>query len=167
VSKFTEPHRLFFYSTHLYDVDKAKDYTFYPGSGDTDDSAHNVINVPIAPLWRSREVAKVKGEKALKEDSSDGYNTRRARKEGVEGVPGQAAAEAAAAAAVAAAEAARKEKEREQELAKKEEEDGPIPPQYLVGAGRDAYRQAIESRCVRPPAARAHSLSSFSCARPR
>jgi len=53
VKHFHDPGKLFFFSIHLYDTDKRKaGYSFYPGTGDEDCLAHNIINVPIAPLWR-------------------------------------------------------------------------------------------------------------------
>lgn len=56
VRKCDEPGRLFFFSVHLYDNEKKKSNTFkfYPGTGDEDDVAHNVINVPIAPMWKDK-----------------------------------------------------------------------------------------------------------------
>ena len=40
-----------------WDVDHKADYEFYPGSGKDDIVHSNVINVPIAPLWRKSEAA--------------------------------------------------------------------------------------------------------------
>jgi hypothetical protein len=62
VRKCHDSGRLLFFSVHLYDHDKPKkgdfNYKFYPGTGADDDVPHNVINVPIAPLWREKEVMK-------------------------------------------------------------------------------------------------------------
>lgn len=58
VRKCHDPSKLFFFSIHLYDNDKKKrsgsqfQYKFYPGTGDEDDLALNIINVPIVPLWK-------------------------------------------------------------------------------------------------------------------
>jgi hypothetical protein len=56
VRKCQDPRKLFFFSIHLYDNEKRKrgngNYKFYPGTGDEDDVAFNIINVPIAPLWK-------------------------------------------------------------------------------------------------------------------
>lgn len=59
VRKCHDPSKLFFFSIHLYDNDKRKrgsansfQYKFYPGTGNEDDLALNIINVPIVPLWK-------------------------------------------------------------------------------------------------------------------
>ena len=58
-ARFAEPHRLLFFSIHLFDsaadsYNKASGYEFFPGTGKNDDTAHNVINVPLLPIWRER-----------------------------------------------------------------------------------------------------------------
>ena len=56
-----DPRRLFLFSVHLFDNMNIKTngqgspYKFYPGSGSDDDLTRNIINVPIAPLWKSDE----------------------------------------------------------------------------------------------------------------
>ena len=64
IKKCHDPGRLFFFSVHIFDHDKKKSasstvpaYKFYPGTGDEDDVANNIINVPIAPMWKEKEVA--------------------------------------------------------------------------------------------------------------
>ncbi len=57
VRRYPHPHRLLFFSLHIYDKGDEqepveKDYEFFPGSGAAGESAHNIINVPIQPLWR-------------------------------------------------------------------------------------------------------------------
>jgi acetoin utilization deacetylase AcuC-like enzyme len=42
-----DPERLFFCSIHLFDSNE-----FYPGTGKHDELAQNMMNIPIAPLWR-------------------------------------------------------------------------------------------------------------------
>ena len=76
VRKCHDPGKLFFFSIHLYDHErkgkrdtKAFQYKFYPGTGDADDVALNIINVPITPLWK--EEAKV-----APSVSSSSHNTR-------------------------------------------------------------------------------------------
>jgi acetoin utilization deacetylase AcuC-like enzyme len=62
VRKYSDPSKLFFFSIHLYDNEEKKrkresksfQYKFYPGTGDEDDVALNIINVPIAPLWKEK-----------------------------------------------------------------------------------------------------------------
>lgn len=62
VRKCHDPGKLFFFSIHLFDNErkgkretKSFQYKFYPGTGDEDDVALNIINVPIAPLWKEKE----------------------------------------------------------------------------------------------------------------
>eukprot|EP00526_Cylindrotheca_closterium_P002104 CAMPEP_0113658460 /NCGR_PEP_ID=MMETSP0017_2-20120614/31730_1 /TAXON_ID=2856 /ORGANISM="Cylindrotheca closterium" /LENGTH=1113 /DNA_ID=CAMNT_0000572733 /DNA_START=65 /DNA_END=3407 /DNA_ORIENTATION=- /assembly_acc=CAM_ASM_000147 len=63
VRKYHDPSKLFFFSIHLYDNDEKKrkresksfQYKFYPGTGDEDDIALNIINVPITPLWKEKQ----------------------------------------------------------------------------------------------------------------
>jgi len=56
--KFCDPEHIMFASIHLYDsnahttTNKKNRYEFYPGSGKEDIPEKNVLNVPIAPLWR-------------------------------------------------------------------------------------------------------------------
>ena len=49
VRKYSHPSRLFFYSVHLFE--KEAGYEFFPGTGEHDDATHNIVNVPIYPLW--------------------------------------------------------------------------------------------------------------------
>ena len=62
VRKCHDPGKLFFFSIHLFDNErkgkretKSFQYKFYPGTGDEDDVALNIINVPITPLWKEKE----------------------------------------------------------------------------------------------------------------
>lgn len=62
VRKYHDPSKLFFFSIHLYDNEskgkkesKTFQYKFYPGTGDEDDVALNIINVPITPLWKRKD----------------------------------------------------------------------------------------------------------------
>jgi acetoin utilization deacetylase AcuC-like enzyme len=57
VRRFPESSRLFFFSLHLYDHDYEHAYEFFPGSGAKDDVVHNIINVPILPLWHDQTKA--------------------------------------------------------------------------------------------------------------
>lgn len=49
VRRYPHPSRLFFFSVHLFD--KSPDYEFFPGTGSHDDPAHNIVNVPLFPMW--------------------------------------------------------------------------------------------------------------------
>jgi hypothetical protein len=67
---YAHPERLLFFSIHLYDKEATAPtadrggrggsggeapFEFYPGSGAADDTARNVINVPLRPLWRQAQ----------------------------------------------------------------------------------------------------------------
>eukprot|EP00604_Paraphysomonas_vestita_P003519 CAMPEP_0174820610 /NCGR_PEP_ID=MMETSP1107-20130205/4541_1 /TAXON_ID=36770 /ORGANISM="Paraphysomonas vestita, Strain GFlagA" /LENGTH=442 /DNA_ID=CAMNT_0016036263 /DNA_START=1556 /DNA_END=2884 /DNA_ORIENTATION=+ len=53
VRRYQHPSRLFFFSVHLFEKDESPNiYEFFPGSGKDDDTTHNIINVPISPLWQ-------------------------------------------------------------------------------------------------------------------
>ncbi|KAG5175590.1 histone deacetylase domain-containing protein [Tribonema minus] len=59
VRAYRQPSKLLFYSVHLFDKEhegKAEEgmYEFFPGSGAGDDTALNIINVPVQPLWRAK-----------------------------------------------------------------------------------------------------------------
>ena len=53
VRRYPHPSRLFFFSVHLYEKSDDRGYEFFPGSGSADDIAHNIINVPIHPMWHN------------------------------------------------------------------------------------------------------------------
>jgi len=160
VKRCDHPGRLFFFSVHLYDNDKKKGkqnngFKFYPGTGDEDDVAHNVINVPIAPMWkntqpRSRSQSPVPGNR---------HNTRHKSKQMA----------AAAVSGDGSLEDAPNDKEQSstssmeaQEGSKAAASQPPSPsrqtkqqtqPSFLYGTGREAYRRAIQQRLL--PALRA------------
>lgn len=77
--RYPNPSRLFFFSLHLYDHDETSRYQFYPGTGRADDHVHNIINVPLTPLWKAapaadgnrRGTTKGSSEGASSEDSTD------------------------------------------------------------------------------------------------
>ncbi|KAG5177699.1 hypothetical protein JKP88DRAFT_170043 [Tribonema minus] len=63
VRAYCQPSKLLFYSIHLFDKEggdgksdesESYSYQFFPGSGSVDDTALNIINAPVQPLWRSR-----------------------------------------------------------------------------------------------------------------
>ena len=71
---------LFFASIHLYDAGDVLFPQFYPGSGEKDLMASNVVNVPVAPLWRRiapPPKAKAKAEGSSSTGSGGGGNGER------------------------------------------------------------------------------------------
>ena len=52
------PNSLFFSSIHLYDPGDGAFSPFYPGSGAADHLHANIVNVPVAPLWRRGAIGK-------------------------------------------------------------------------------------------------------------
>lgn len=145
VRKCHDPSKLFFFSIHLYENDKSEKkrgsnhipYKFYPGTGSKDDWAMNIINVPIAPLWKDPTSAaapikshntrnKARGEQETKDDSSAPSTPR------INSRASDVASEAGASSSTSAPS-----------------------PRHLSAAppGRMAYRQAIQNRLL--PALRA------------
>lgn len=144
VRKCHDPRKLFFFSIHLYDNEhkkkkesKAFQYKFYPGTGDEDDLPMNIINVPIAPLWKqqaqpaqsgagnhnTRHRAKTRSN--LSDDGGDSSET---------GTPRVSDAEVDTKISSGAS--------------------SPVPPSQGAGtSGRLAYRKAIQDRLL--PALRA------------
>jgi acetoin utilization deacetylase AcuC-like enzyme len=77
--------RLLFFSIHLFDHNKKRNrgspaygYKFYPGTGEEDDLPLNIINVPIAPLWKEQNNAGSKDATAAPKST---HNTRQKVKE--------------------------------------------------------------------------------------
>lgn len=145
VKRCDDPGRLFFFSAHLYDNDKRKGkssngFKYYPGTGEEDDIAHNIVNVPIAPLWREKEVSQM--TKQSPRSFNEGRNTRNKAK--------QKAAAAAAASKETNSEG--KSSETNENGSSKSHEQS-FPPHFFLGTGRDAYRRAIQQRLI--PALRA------------
>ncbi len=122
VRNFTEAHRLFFFSAHLYDEEPRTNYTFYPGSGGEDDMAHNIINVPIAPLWRSKDIGKTANWGEVHKHNTRGGGHR---------------------------EAEETESGTESESGSQVDSGGKkVPQHYMLGTGREAFKVAIESRLL-------------------
>lgn len=63
VRRYAHPNRLLFFSLHLYDQEPSIGYEFFPGSGQVDDTDHNIINVPILPMWNSSGKSNGRGMK--------------------------------------------------------------------------------------------------------
>jgi len=181
VRKCHDSGRLLFFSVHLYDHDKPpkkKDnnspgfqYKFFPGTGADDDVAHNVINVPIAPLWREKEVVK-----SISLASNGGVppppeprQTRQRSKEEAKAATLRASSppdpsklnneESVQGAGVGVETSSNDVSNTSESLdASKPRSSLPsssphYPPHYLMGVGRLAYRRAIQHRLL--PALRA------------
>lgn len=68
VRRYPNPSRIFFFSLHLYEKgDEPNEYEFFPGSGGEDDTTHNIINVPLMPMWH--ESSKTSGTRATSKSS--------------------------------------------------------------------------------------------------
>jgi acetoin utilization deacetylase AcuC-like enzyme len=86
VRTFKSPDRLLFFSIHLYDKENEtptsanNDYEFYPGSGSVDQTAYNIINVPLVPLWKSTSRTVTRGRTKRGEEDLSG---RRAFRHGI------------------------------------------------------------------------------------
>ena len=65
------PGALFFSSIHLYDPGDASFGAFYPSSGAGDSMPHNIINVPLNPMWR-KSAAQGKGAHRLASGGASG-----------------------------------------------------------------------------------------------
>ncbi len=150
VKKCDDPGRLFFFSVHLYDNDKRKGkqnaYKYYPGTGDEDDVAHNIVNVPIVPMWREKEITQL--IKPAQFNFSEGRNTRNKSKL-------KAAAEMAAKDTNSNGSEAIEQNFIVSEHREKSVRRTPrsTPPHYYQGTGKEAYRRAIQQRLL--PALRA------------
>jgi acetoin utilization deacetylase AcuC-like enzyme len=142
VRRFNDPSKLFFFSIHLFDNDRKtkpgsqSTYKFYPGTGDEDELALNIINVPIVPLWKDPTPMDAAGKthntrKKTKVDYGS-LKTDGSSLDGMDGVDYSMDAAVAVAAEAAAAVA------------------NDASPVYT---GRQAYRQAIQNRLL--PALRA------------
>ena len=173
VRKCHDSGRLLFFSVHLYDYDKpvkgkAFQYKFYPGTGAEDEVAHNIINVPIAPLWREKDVVK-----SISLASNGGTSiapelrqTRQRSKEDAarripsvpdlssfnneETIPDASLKPVNGNSSVETASVSSDSSQPRQPLPSSSPH---YPPHYLMGVGRLAYRRAIQHRLL--PALRA------------
>eukprot|EP00578_Thalassiosira_sp_NH16_P001033 CAMPEP_0181136544 /NCGR_PEP_ID=MMETSP1071-20121207/33233_1 /TAXON_ID=35127 /ORGANISM="Thalassiosira sp., Strain NH16" /LENGTH=1339 /DNA_ID=CAMNT_0023223247 /DNA_START=272 /DNA_END=4292 /DNA_ORIENTATION=- len=172
VRKCHDSGRLLFFSVHLYDHDKPNkgstfQYKFYPGTGAEDDVAHNVINVPIAPLWREKEVVK-----SISLASNGGATTteprqtrQRSKEDAARRVPSlpdlskynheemQSALLKPISGASAETASVASESSQSSKRPSLPSTSPHYPPHYLMGVGRLAYRRAIQHRLL--PALRA------------
>lgn len=132
VKRCDDPSRLFFFSVHLYDNDKQSEkqngFKFYPGTGEDDDIAHNIVNVPIAPMWLEKELIQL--TRSSPSAMIEGRNTRNRSK-------------------IRAAASKNNITGSDTQIM----ESPTPPPHYYQGTGRQAYRRAIQQRLI--PALRA------------
>lgn len=142
VRKYHDPGKLFFFSIHLYDNEEKKrkresksfQYKFYPGTGDEDDVALNIINVPINPLWKEKQ-----------NYPAVTHTTRtRSRNKKYQDNDGDSSENGTPKASDADTEASR---------GSASTPSTPTTPNLNLNAGRFAYRRAIQSRLL--PALRA------------
>ena len=182
VRKCHDSGRLLFFSVHLYDHDKPNkgnfQYKFYPGTGAEDEVARNIINVPIAPLWREKEVVKSislasNGGKPTKELVEVRQTRQRCREEAApQRVPSlpdlskyrddEAAApdivlkqgsSSSGTTSLETTSLASDSSHSTKPRAPLPSASPHYPPHYLMGVGRLAYRRAIQHRLL--PALRA------------
>lgn len=158
VKKCDNPGRLFFFSVHLYDNDKKKEksngFKFYPGTGDEDDVAHNVINVPIAPMWkeRSRQISHATSM------AGNRHNTRNKSKQKGAAVNKSLSNENTIEiqdTSGSPEENVDSDKKNDANVTQQNQNASQrqAPHSFLYGTGREAYRQAIQQRLL--PALRA------------
>ncbi len=134
VRKCHDPGKLFFFSIHLYDNDKkgkretkSFQYKFYPGTGDEDDLPLNIINVPIAPLWKEVNQVPVGGTHNTR------HRTRNRANQSDDGSSSEAGTPRVSDAEV------------ESRLPRS---SSPTPNSSRGGGGRQAYRRAIQDRLL-------------------
>jgi len=155
VKKCDHPGRLFFFSAHLYDNDKKKGrqsgFKFYPGTGNEDDVAHNVINVPIAPMWKENQ------SQAGTPVPGNHHNTRhKSRRNAAAAVAPANETEDSSSEKDPSPSASQSEAEKDSEPAVNQSQSSHAkqqPPSFLYGTGREAFRQSIQQRLL--PALRA------------
>lgn len=137
---------------------KSNGFKFYPGTGDEDDVAHNVINVPIAPMWKNSQ-PRSRSQSPIPERS---HNTRNKNR--------QKALQTGEGSETASIDNITKERTISSSSAEEQlggTKDSTFQPQspnrsspkkqsqpsFLYGTGREAYRKSIQQRLL--PALRA------------
>lgn len=149
VKSCDDPARLLFFSVHLYDNDEKKrkpsSFRFYPGTGNKDDVSHNIINVPLAPLWK-HEASSSRSQTPIPENH---HNTRNKSKFQTSTSSGNDTENSSS---------------KEDEILKDKQSSSllrsplissnqEILSPFLYGTGREGYRRSIEQRLL--PALRA------------
>ena len=177
VQRFSDPSRLFFFSVHLYDRDCPKkgaptiatscSYTscqkddclwkFYPGTGDTDDVTLNVINAPIAPLWKEKDLQDIfkKSSPTTTNNSPIHHNTRNRhkRKAAVISTAKVSSNDSMDVSSQISDSSTTDDHEKATQPQQPSSPTNTNNNQYLMGIGRKAYRRAIQHRLI--PALRA------------
>lgn len=161
IKKCHDPGRLFFFSVHIFDHDKKKGaitsapaYKFYPGTGDEDDVANNIINVPIAPMWKEKEVA---GKLATpKVTNAEPIRTRGRTKRSTSSEdgekPSQVSADKSTTSDTDSVSVSVDESSTNGGAASSKNgtatSEPDRPAHYLLGTGRMAYRRAVQQRLL-------------------
>jgi acetoin utilization deacetylase AcuC-like enzyme len=157
VRKCHDPARLLFFSIHLFDHDKKRNrgspaygYKFYPGTGEEDDLPLNIINVPIAPLWKEQNDGGSKDATAAPKST---HNTRQKVKQKT--ASATSSPREWGTGDEGSATEITKASDTESETASKVSKKSATPassPRYAT-MGRHAYRRAVQDRLL--PALRA------------
>eukprot|EP01038_Epipyxis_sp_PR26KG_P004993 gene4993-6978_t len=124
VRKYHNPSRLFFFSLHLYDKEPQLNSEFFPGSGKIDDYVHNIINVPLMPLWKDSSILSTDDNNHQTNNNNNNNHNNQTNDNNIPLVPSDSAIP---------------------QQFSKPEQDVPI---YTGLRGRDAYRQAIAQRLI-------------------
>jgi acetoin utilization deacetylase AcuC-like enzyme len=150
VLKSQDPGRLLFFSVHLYDNEKKKGngYSFYPGTGDEDDVARNIINVPLAPMWKEKDISASRAPIPLRSQ----HMTRNKVKQKSTSASSSKPSSPRDTSQDEASDSGRSVLESDSS-SRKGNSGPPTPNHYMMGFGRQAYRRAIQHRLL--PALRA------------
>ena len=148
VKRCQDPGKLLFFSIHLHDNEKRKNgFSFYPGTGDEDDIAHNIINVPIAPMWKEH-IQSPSGTAATVISHNTRHKAKRKADEmSANGDPSKDdSSEAGAPSTTDFTETIDTESES---ASMKGSSHGPTKsPRAITNMGRVAYRRAIQNRLL-------------------
>ena len=143
----------------MYDNDKKRNrgppayaYKFYPGTGEEDDLAHNIINVPITPLWREQDALSQGAAAAVPQNT---HNTRQKVKQKSASATNSPRESLAGddGSATENTKASDTESETASRVSKKSGSSTPASSPRYTTTGRHAYRRAIQDRLL--PALRA------------
>jgi acetoin utilization deacetylase AcuC-like enzyme len=169
VRKCDDPGKLLFFSIHLFDNDKKKSrssippYKFYPGTGEEDDLPHNIINVPIRPLWKEEASSpppvaahgRHNTRQKSKRVASNNGSTNSSPSKGASLMGEDSSTDLGVAVGSSSADGIRASDTDSETASKRDSQRSVTPgPDPRYGAtGRTAYRRAIQDRLL--PALRA------------